>query len=127
MVGFIVRTIVIAIAVAVVAFFYPAIDYGDNLATLAVVAVIMGVLNAFVKPVLSALALPINLMTFGLFGLVLNAILLLAVAVIADLFGFSFVIGGFPPDFSLSAIVSAFVGAIAISIVSAIVGLVVPD
>ena len=126
MVGFIVRTVVIAIAVAVVAFVYPAIDYGDNLATLAVVAVIMGLLNAFVKPILSALALPINLMTFGLFGLVLNAILLLAVAVIADLLGFSFVIGGFPPDFSLSAIVSAFVGAIAISIVSAIVGLVVP-
>ena len=35
MVGFIVRTVVIAIAVAVVAFIYPAIDYGDNLATLA--------------------------------------------------------------------------------------------
>ena len=127
MVGFIIRTIVIAIAVAVVAFFYPAIDYGDNLTTLAVVAVIMGVLNAFVKPVLSALSLPLNLATFGLFGLVLNAVLLLVVALIADAFGFSFVIGGFPPDFSLSALISAFIGAIAISIVSAIIGLVVPD
>jgi len=127
MIGFIVRTVVIAIAVAVVAFLYPAIDYGDNLATLAVVAVIMGLLNAFVKPVISAFSLPLNMMTFGLFGLVLNALLLLAVALIADLFGFSFVIGGYPPDFSLSAVVSAVVGAIGISIVATIIGLVVPD
>lgn len=127
MVGFIIRTIVVAIAVAVVAYFYPAIDYGDDLTTLAVVAVIMGVLNSFVKPILSALSLPLNLMTFGLFGFVLNAALLLVVALIADAFGFSFVVGGYPPEFSLSAITSAFIGAIGISIVSAIIGLVVPD
>lgn len=127
MIGFVIRTVVIAIAVAAVAYLYPEISYGDDLATLAVVAIVMGLLNAFVRPLLGIAATPLNLMTFGLFGVVINAALLLAVAFIADLFGFSFVVGGYPPDFSLSAIVAAVVGAIGISIASTLVGMVVPD
>ena len=127
MIGFVIRTVVIAIAVAAVAYFYPEISYGDDLATLGVVAIVMGLLNAFVRPLLGIAATPLNLMTFGLFGVVINAALLLAVAFIADLFGFPFVVGGYPPDFSLSAVVAAVVGAIGISIASTIVGMVVPD
>ncbi len=115
MIGFIIRTIVIAIGVAVVAYFYPSISYGDDLQTLAVVAVILGLLNAFVKPILKIFAIPLNMMTLGLFGIVINAALLIAVAFIADLVGFTFVVGGFPPDFSFSTVVAAVVGAIGIS------------
>lgn len=127
MFGFIIRTIVIAIGVAAVAYVYPPISYGDDLGTLAVVAVALGLLNAFIRPILKVLALPLNLMTFGLFGVVINAALLIAVALIADQLGFDLVVGGFPPDFSLSTVVAAIVGAIGISIVGTIVGLVVPD
>ncbi len=127
MIGFIIRTIVIAIGVAAVAYVYPAISYGDDLQTLGVVAVILGLLNAFVKPVLKIFALPLNMMTLGLFGVVINAALLIAVAFIADVVGFSFVVGGFPPEFSLSTVIAAVVGAIGISIVATIVGMVVPD
>lgn len=127
MIGFIIRTIVIAIGVAAVAYIYPSISYGDDLQTLAVVAVILGLLNAFVKPVLKIFALPLNMMTLGLFGVVINAALLIAVAFIADVVGFSFVVGGFPPEFSLSTVIAAVVGAIGISIVATIVGMVVPD
>jgi putative membrane protein len=127
MIGFIIRTVVIAIAVAVVAYVYPSITYGDDLTTLAVVAVILGLLNAFVKPLIGIFALPLNMMTLGLFGVVINAALLLVVAFIADLVGFDFVVGGFPPEFGIDAIVAAFVGAIGISIVGTIVGMVVPD
>jgi putative membrane protein len=127
MIGFIIRTIVIAIGVAAVAYFYPSISYDDDLATLAVVAVILGLLNAFVKPILKIFALPLNMMTLGLFGVVINAVLLIAVAFIADLAGFGFVVGGFPPEFSFSTVVAAVVGAIGISIVATIVGMVVPD
>ena len=127
MTGFIVRTIVTAIAVAIVAYVYPAIDYGGEIVNLVVVAVILGVLNAFVKPILGLLSLPINLMTFGLFGFVINAVVLLAVAAIADAVGFTFVVGGFPPDLGVSAIVAAVIGSIAISIVSTIISLAVPD
>ena len=127
MIGFIIRTIVIAIGVAIVAYIYPQITYGDDPTTLAVVAVTLGLLNAFVKPLLRIFAFPLNLMTMGLFGIVINAALLLAVAFIADLVGFNFVVGGFPPDFSLDSIVAAAVGAIGISIVATAVGMVVPD
>ena len=127
MIGFIIRTIVIAIGVAIVAYIYPQITYGDDPTTLAVVAVTLGLLNAFVKPLLRIFAFPLNLMTMGLFGIVINAALLLAVAFIADLVGFNFVVGGFPPDFTLDSIVAAAVGAIGISIVATAVGMVVPD
>jgi putative membrane protein len=127
MTGFIVRTIVTAIAVAIVAYVYPAIDYGNELVNLAVVAVILGLVNGFVKPIIGLLSLPLNLMTFGLFGFVINAVLLLAVAAVTDALGFTFVVGGFPPDLGISAIVAAVIGSIAISIVSAVVSMVVPD
>lgn len=134
MIGFVIRTIVIAIAVAVVAYFYPPISYGDDLTTLAAVAIVLGLLNAFVKPILKIFTLPLNMMTFGLFGVAINAALLLAVAGLADLAGsslggleFEFVVGGFPPEFGLDAIIAAVVGAIGISIVGTIVGMVVPD
>lgn len=125
--GFVIRTIATAIAVAVVAYLYPSIDYGDELTTLAVVAIILGLLNAFVRPLIKVLSLPLNMATFGLFGIVINAVLLLAVAWLTDLVGFTFTVGGFPPDLSVSAFVSAVVGAIGISIVGTIVGMVVPD
>lgn len=127
MIGFIIRTIVIAIGVAAVAYLYPPITYGDDPTTLAVVAIILGLLNAFVKPIIGIFAMPLNVMTLGLFGVAINAALLIAVAFIADLVGFDFVVGGFPPDFSLSTIVAAVVGAVGISIVATVVGLVVPD
>ncbi len=127
MIGFIIRTVVIAIGVAAVAYIYPSISYGDDLQTLAVVAVILGLLNAFIKPLLKVLALPLTMMTLGLSGILINAALLIAVAFIADVVGFSFVVGGFPPEFGLSTIIAAVVGAIGISIVATIVGMVVPD
>ena len=127
MTGFIVRTIVTAIAVAIVAYVYPAIDYGGELVNLAVVAVILGLVNGFVKPIVGALSLPFNLMTFGLFGFVINAVLLLAVAAVTDALGFTFVVGGFPPDLGIPAIVAAVIGSIAISIVSTVVSMAVPD
>jgi putative membrane protein len=127
MTGFIVRTIVTAVAVAIVAYVYPAIDYGNELLNLAVVAVVLGLVNAFVKPIVGMLSLPLNLMTFGLFGFVINAVLLLAVAAVTDALGFTFIVGGFPPDLGISAIVAAAIGSIAISIVSAVISMVVPD
>ena len=127
MIGFIIRTIVIAIGVAVVAYVYPQITYGDDITTLAVVSIILGVLNSFVRPLLGILSLPLNIMTFGLFGIVINAALLLAVAFIAKLVGFDFVVGGYPPDFGIDAIVAAVVGAVGISVVGTVVGLVAPD
>lgn len=125
--GFIIGTIATAITFAIVAFLLPQIDYGDSIPNLLILAVIAGVVNGFIKPIIKIFSLPLTMMTFGLFGLVINAALLLLIAVIADTVGIDFSVGGFPPDFGLSTIVAALIGAIALSIVGAIVNMVVPD
>ncbi len=125
--GFIIGTIATAITFAIVAFLLPQIDYGDSIPNLLILAVIAGVVNGFIKPIIKIFSLPLTMMTFGLFGLVINAALLLLIAVIADVVGIDFSVGGFPPDFGLGTIVAAFIGAVALSIVGAIVNMVVPD
>jgi putative membrane protein len=126
-VSFIIGTIATAITFAIVSYVYPAIDYGDDIVNLLVVAVIAGLINGLVKPIVKLFSLPITIMTLGLFGLVINAALLLLLAWITDFVGIDFTVGGFPPDFGLSAIVAAFIGGIAIAIVGAVIGLVVKD
>ena len=127
MTGFLIRTAATAITFAIVAYLLPQISDGDSIPTLIGVAISAGLLNAFVKPIIGTFSLPLTMMTFGLFGLVINAALLLGVAFVADLAGFTFKVGGFPPEFGLSAIVAAVIGSIAISIVGTIVGMVVKD
>ena len=125
--SFIINTIATAITLAIVAFFYDAIDYGDEILTLIIVAVIFGVVNGLIKPIVKIFSLPLTMATLGLFSFVINAAMLLLVAWIASLVGLTFTVGGFPPDFGLDAIIAAIIGAIAISIVGTIVHLVVPE
>ena len=49
----------------------------DGFATALVVAVVLGIVNAVLKPILIILTLPINILTLGLFTLVINALLIL--------------------------------------------------
>jgi putative membrane protein len=71
-----------------------------------VAALILGVLNAIIRPILLLLTLPINLLTLGLFTFVINAIMLKATA---GLMGDHFNIHGFWPAL-LGAIIMAIVG-----------------
>jgi putative membrane protein len=124
--GFIIGTVATAITFAIVAYLLPQIDYGD-LPGLVIVALIAGVVNGVIKPIIKLFSLPLTMMTFGLFGLVINAVLLLVIAWLSSLVGITFTVGGFPPDLSIDAFVAAIIGGIAISIVGAIVGMAVPD
>ncbi len=125
--GFLIGTAATAITFAIVAYVLPQIDYGDNLPGLIVLAVIAGVVNGFIKPIVKLFSLPLTLATLGLFGLVINAGLLLLIAWIASLVDVTFTVGGYPPDFGIDAIVAAFIGGIAISIVGSLVAHVVHD
>ncbi len=125
--SFIISTIATAITFFVVAYLLPQIDFDGNIPGLLVLSVIAGLVNGLIKPIVKLFSLPLTVMTLGLFGIVINAGLLLLIAWLSDLVGIAFTVGGFPPDFSLSAIVAAFIGAIALSIVGAIVGRVVKD
>ena len=126
--GFIIGTIATAITFAIVAYLLPQIDYGGNFTSLIVVSIIAGVVNGVIKPIIKLFSLPLTMMTFGLFGLVINAVLLLVIAWVASLVGITFTVGGFPTDgLSIDALIAAIIGGIAISIVGAIVGMAVHD
>lgn len=75
-----------AVAVAVAAYLLPGIAVGSFFAAL-VVAVVLGFLNAFVRPFLIILTLPVNLFTLGLFTFVINALIVLLTSAVVP--GFS--------------------------------------
>lgn len=88
-----------------------------------VVAVILALINSYLKPILKALSFPITLLTMGLFAFILNAALLLLVAFIADMIDIEFTIGGFPPGFTADTFIGALLGSIVISVVSIVLGM----
>jgi putative membrane protein len=103
---FFIRWFVTAVAVFVAAWVVPGIDY-TTWTGLAFASLLLGIVNALVRPVLLILCLPLILVTMGLFILVLNALLLWFVSGILP--GSSFTVAGFG---------AAFWGALVISIVS---------
>ncbi|HET9681265.1 MAG TPA: phage holin family protein [Candidatus Limnocylindrales bacterium] len=106
---------------------FPAADHllslTDDWWKLLAVALILALINSYVRPILRALSFPITLLSMGLFTFILNALLLLLVAFVSDQFKLGFTIGGFPPDLTADAFVGALLGSIVISIVSLILGM----
>lgn len=106
---------------------FPAADHllslTDDWWKLLAVALILAVINTYVRPILKALSFPITLLSMGLFTFVLNALLLLLVALVSDQFKLGFTIGGFPPNLTADAFVGALLGSIVISIVSLVLGM----
>ncbi len=127
--GFIVGTVVTAIAFYVLTTFLPGfVSYKGAIAGLLVLAVIFGIVNGLIGPIVRLLALPLRLMTLGLVGFLINAGLLLITAAVADATSFHLTVGKFPPTLlSADTLVSAIVGAIVLSVVSTIVRMVIPD
>jgi putative membrane protein len=75
--------------ILIAAYVLPGVEV--TLISAVIAAVVLGALNLFIRPLLMALALPINLLTLGLFSLVINALLVLLAARLVP--GFS--VGGF--------------------------------
>jgi putative membrane protein len=110
-------------ALAITAWLFEGISIGgdtrnEQLVTLLVVAVIFGVVNAIVRPVVALLSVPLYVLTLGLFFLVVNALMLLLTSWIADQIGVAFTVDGFW---------TALLGAIVISLASALIGAVLPE
>jgi putative membrane protein len=127
--GFAIEIVVSALAFAILAYVMPRFEFNGDTIQLVALAAVFGVVNGLIKPIVKLLSFPINAMTLGLFGLVINGLLLLALAWGANvLFGVPFTVAGFPDsELSLDAIVVAVVAGIVLSILTAIIGLVVPD
>ena len=87
----------------------PGISFEGDWRLLFVVALVFGVLNVSVRPVLKLLMLPLLILTLGLFTFVLNALMLWLTSAISDALKLGFHVEGFW---------AAFVGALVVSIVS---------
>ena len=127
--GFIISTVVTAIAFFVLVQLFPSMfAYDGGYLGLIVIAVVFGVVNGFVGPIVKAAALPISFMTMGLVGFLINGGLLLLTAFITDQLGFQLKVGDFPPTLlTADTIVAAVVGAVVLSLISTVIRFVVPD
>ena len=127
--GFIVGTVVTAVAFFVLTKFLPQfVSYHGQLVGLLVIAVIFGLVNGLIGPIVRTLAFPLTFMTMGLIGFVINAGLLLVTAAFATAVGLDLKVGHFPPTLlSADTLVSAVIGAVVLSLVGTAVRLVVPD
>ena len=127
--GFVIGTVVTAIAFYILVMLLPGMfAYDGGIVGLIVIAVIFGVINGLIGPIVKTAALPISFMTVGLIGFVINGALLLATAFVSDLAGFPLTVGDFPPDLlTADTLVAAIVGAVVLSLISTIIRLVVPD
>ncbi|HET9346738.1 MAG TPA: phage holin family protein [Candidatus Limnocylindrales bacterium] len=125
--GFLIGTIATAVAFALMTYLLPNVDYAGEIPGLIVLALIAGVVNGLIKPIVRLLALPVRMATLGLVSFVINAAMLLLIAWLAGLIGIDFTIAGFPPDFSVDAILWAVVGAVVLSIISTVIGIFIHD
>lgn len=116
--GFLIRLAVTAAALWTAVYLVPGIDYDGPWPGLLVVALVFGLVNAVIRPIMLALTCPLVLLTLGLFILVLNGVMLWLTAALSGALGFDFTVRGFW---------SAVVGALVVSIVSAILSLLVGD
>lgn len=114
-----IRWLIVSLALFIAAWLVPGIRVeGTAWIVYAVMAVILGLVNAFVRPLLKALSCPLIILTLGLFVLVINGLTLWLASFIANWFEIGFYIDGFW---------SAFLGALIVSIVSVILSALIPD
>jgi putative membrane protein len=100
------------LAVLAAVYLVPGIRFTDNnLWTPFIASLVLGILNAFIRPVLTLLALPLMIYTLGLFRLVINALLLYFVGFLLA------------QHFQIDNFFSAFMGALIISFVSFLLNL----
>ena len=87
----------------------PGISFTGDTGRFLVVALMFGLLNALVRPILLLLSLPLLILTLGLFTFVLNALILMMLGSLSQRLGLGFQVDGFFP---------AFVGALIVTVVS---------
>lgn len=108
---FFVRLIVTALAVVIAAKILPGVHIAGGL-TAVIVAAVLSLLNAFVKPLLVILTIPITIVTLGVFLLVINALMILATSSLVD---------GFQVDGFWYALLFSIVLTLVVSLLDALV------
>ncbi len=101
--SWVINTVAVMVAVMILR---GGISYENKLENLLVASLLLGILNAFVRPILMLIALPLLIFTLGLFQMVINALLLYLVGALMQ------------PHFQVNSFGYAFLGALIISIIS---------
>jgi len=107
-----IRILITSGLVLLIARFMPGVHVAD-FTTALIVAVVLGLLNVFIKPILVILTLPVTILTLGLFLFVINAIIILLCTNI---------VGGFKVDSFFTALLFSIILSISQSIVFKIIG-----
>ena len=105
---FLIHWLVIALALWVTAYVVPGVSV-DSTQALAIAAVVLGLVNALIRPVLTILTLPITILTLGLFYLVVNGLAFLLASKLVS-------------GFHVAGFWWAVLGALLVSIISSFVG-----
>ena len=106
---FLLRLLINAAALWVAIQLVDGIDHRGSMWSLLFVALVFGVLNASIRPVLQLLSLPLLILTLGLFMFVINALMLMMTGWVSRLFNLGFYVDGFW---------DAFLGGLIVSVVS---------
>lgn len=104
--NFILNWLISALAVGITAYILPGVTVGSYWNAL-LVAAVLGLVNVFIRPILVFLTLPLNILTFGLFTLVINALMVLLVSAIV-------------PGFKVAGFWNALIFAIILTIINSI-------
>jgi putative membrane protein len=115
---FLLRLLINAAALWVAIRIVPGVFHDGSGASLFVVALVFGVLNASVRPLLKLFTFPLLILTLGLFTFVINAFMLMLASWVSGLLHTGFHVAGFG---------SAFLGALVVSLVSFLLSLFVKD
>ena len=115
---FLIRWLINAAALWVAVKIVPGVTHEGAATTLLLVALLFGVLNATVRPVLKLLTCPMLVLTLGLFTFIINAFMLWLTSTLSWYMGLGFHVKGF---------LAAFLGALVVSLVSLLLSVLVAD
>ncbi|MBB1193642.1 phage holin family protein [Flavobacterium sp. SOK18b] len=107
------KIIITSVIVLILANFLPGV-YVNGFTTALIVAVVLGLLNIFIKPILVLLTLPVTVLTLGLFLLIINALMIVLCSQIVD---------GFKVETFLTAIIFSVLLSVSQSIMNGLLGI----
>lgn len=118
MTKFIIRWLINAVALYAAVWIVDGIKYFGSWQGILALALIMGLLNALVRPLLKFLTCPLIILTLGLFTLVINTVMLMLTSAIGQSFGIPLMVDGFW---------SALLGSLVMSVVSIVMSVIFRD
>jgi putative membrane protein len=116
--GHVLRFVINALALCIAVWLVPGLSYTGTPAGFALLAVVFGLVNMVLRPLLMILTCPLVVLTLGLFVLVINAVLLLATGALSRHLGLGFSVSGFG---------SALLGGIIVSIASTLLAITIRE